>query len=279
LSLLNPLVREDGLEFSELRPFDHKVKLLIDGFKSAGDATAVSVYFRNLQNGPLFVLDTDGKFSPASLLKVPLMMAVLKEAERDPSLLSRKLRNDLPSMVRSDFASHSLKRGELYSVDELLQAMIASSDNDAVVMLRTVVGDEPLNAVFRDFGLVIPEVRAFDDNMTVKEYATFFRVLYNASFLSKAMSQKALQYLAASDFKQGLVAGVPAGTIVAHKFGERTFADTVTRQLHDCGIVYYPSNPYIVCVMTRGSDFTKLSDIIRDISALIHAEVEAHRMP
>lgn len=268
---------EDGLEFSELRPFDHKVMTLIDGFKAAGDAADVAVYFRDLDNGPLFGLGTDAKFAPASLMKVPLMMAVLKEAEADPSLLPRMLRNDAPSPVLSDFNPPLLKPAEEYSVDELLRAMIASSDNDAVVMLRTVVGDEPLNAVFRDFGLVIPEVRTADDNMTVKEYATFFRVLYNASYLSKAMSQKALEYLSASEFKQALVAGVPPGTIVAHKFGERTFADSDTKQLHDCGIVYYRPQPYLACIMTRGDDFAKLSGVIREVSALIYAEVEAHR--
>ena len=112
--------------------------------------------------------------------------------------------------------------------------MIASSDNDAVIMLRTVVGDAPLNDVFRDFGLVIPEVRTLDDSMTVREYSAFFRILYNASYLNKAMSEKALEYLAASEFKQALVAGIPPGVIVAHKYGERSFDDKKSKQLHDC---------------------------------------------
>ena len=43
--------------------------------------------------------------------------------------------------------------------------------------------------------------------------------------------------LSTSDFSDGLVAGVPVGTVVSHKFGERHFVgDADVEQLHDCGI-------------------------------------------
>lgn len=274
--LLNPLLRSDSaVDFTELRPFSYKIRSLVDGHKRAGSATHVSVYFRDLENGPMFGVAVDEKFSPASLLKVPLMMAVLKEAESDPALLGRRLRNDQPELARSDFNGLALERGAEYAVDELLRAMVAASDNNAVILLRTVVGDAPLNAVFRDFGMVIPEVRTLDDSMSVREYAAFFRILYNASYLDKAMSQKGLEYLAASDFKRGLVAGVPPGTVVAHKFGERSFLDSESKQLHDCGIVYHPAQHYVLCVMSRGDDFDELSGVIKDVSAMVYKEVDS----
>jgi len=225
----------------------------------------------------MFGVGVDEKFSPASLLKVPLLMAALKEAEAEPALLSKRLRNDLPELARPDFNGVALERGKEYTVDEVLRAMITASDNNAVIMLRTVISDAALNAVFRDFGLVIPEVRTMDDSMTVREYASFFRILYNASYLDRSMSEKALQYLTATNFKGGLVAGVPPGTRVAHKFGERSFYDSETKQLHDCGIVYHPAQHYSLCVMSRGDDFVKLSAVIADISALIYNEVESQR--
>jgi len=278
--LLNPMLAADpDIDFKELRPFNHKIRALVEERKRAGLATHVSVYFRDLENGPMFGVNVDEKFSPASLLKVPLMMAVLKEAEKDPGLLSRRLRNDRPELARSDYNGRALERGKEYAVDELLRAMIVASDNNAVILLRTVVGDEALNAVFRDFGMIIPEVRPLDDSMTVREYASFFRILYNASYLDRALSQKALAYLADSDFKAGLVAGVPPGTVVAHKFGERSFYDSRTKQLHDCGIVYHPSRPYVLCVMSRGDDFVRLSGVIKDVSSLISKEVDSQYKP
>jgi hypothetical protein len=83
-------------------------------------------------------------------------------------------------------------------------------------------------------------------------------------------SEQALGLLTTTDFTQGLVAGVSATTTVAHKFGEQTDTDTngqvIDRELHDCGIVYYPNNPYFLCVMTKGQDFSTLAKIISGIS-------------
>lgn len=275
--LLNPLLRDPGVEFTEMRPFEYKVQQLVDERKKAGDAKQVAVYFRDLENGPLFGLSMSEPFSPASLMKVPMMMATLKEAEKNPALLSLKVRNDKPVMARSDLDVSPLKRGEEYTVDELLRAMIADSDNDALIMLRTVVPTEALNQVFQDFGFIIPEVRAMDDSMTVREYAAFFRILYNASYLNKESSQRALDYLSKSRFTRALAAGVPPGVVVAHKYGERSFDDVSTKQLHDCGIVYHPDEPYVLCVMTRGEDFDKLAGVIRDVSSLVYREVDAQQ--
>jgi beta-lactamase class A len=69
------------------------------------------------------------------------------------------------------------------------------------------------------------------------------------------------------------VAGVPAGISVANKFGERELADG-TRQLHDCGIVYHPERPYVLCVMTKGASFEQLSRTVADVSQLVYREID-----
>jgi hypothetical protein len=74
-----------------------------------------------------------------------------------------------------------------------------------------------------------------------------------------------------STFKDGLVAGVPEGTIVAQKFGERSLE--TGQQLHNCGIVYVPSQPYLLCVMTQGTNVASLRSVIRDISAITYRAV------
>jgi len=72
----------------------------------------------------------------------------------------------------------------------------------------------------------------------------FFRVLYNATYLSSDSSEHALSLLNLPDFPQGIEATVPKGVAVAQKFGERSvFTSTGAvdhRELHDCGIIYYP---------------------------------------
>ena len=153
--------------------------------------------------------------------------------------------------------------------------MIVHSDNAALFVLLSHVNPAALDGIYKELLISAPDSLKPDDWLTVREYSSFFRVLYNASYLNKAMSEKALSLLSQIDFQNGIVAGVPAGTTVAHKFGERRLAGGAQAQLHDCGIVYYPRQPYLLCVMTRGDDLSKLADVIKDISAAVHREVDA----
>lgn len=274
--LINPILDvEPNIEFRELRPFKHKVEQFVGEVKRSGRATHVSVYFRDLNNGPLFGIDEKEKFSPASLLKVPLLMAALRRAGRDPALLDLRLRYQPEDIVEATVGEKTLDTNRDYSLDELLRAMIANSDNNAAVLVRRTVGPAEMDEVYRDLGIVIPKVRGPGDSMTVREYATFFRILYNAAYLDKDRSQKALEYLAASEFKSGIVAGVPPGVVVAHKYGERSFPDSPLRQMHDCGIVYYRPEPYVLCIMTRGADTAELTKVLRDASRLVYDEVSS----
>ena len=49
--------------------------------------------------------------------------------------------------------------------------------------------------------------------------------------------------------------------------------DQNIRQLHDCGIIYYPNNTYLLCIMTRGKDFKQLESVIAGISKTVYEVV------
>jgi hypothetical protein len=68
-----------------------KTKKIIDSHIAKKDVDLVSLYLRDLNNGPWMAINGENKFSPASLLKVPLMMAYFKLAEEDEALLNKKL--------------------------------------------------------------------------------------------------------------------------------------------------------------------------------------------
>lgn len=278
--LTHPILDIDpDYEFREYRPFRHKVEALIEEAKKKGDITDASVYFRDLDNGPVIGIRDSAPFRPASLLKLPIMVAYLKARETDPGVLRRRLTyhpRPRPRVAVPYYApSVTLKPGEGYSIDELLTAMISRSDNAAVHTLLPDMTVADYRKVHADLGLPRPNTNDADDPVSVRAYASFFRILYNASYLSREMSERALRYLAASEFPHGLRAGVPAGTTVAHKFGEHYGQDV--RQLHDCGIVYHPRSPYVLCVMTKGGDFAKMAGVIADVSRLVYGRVDAAR--
>lgn len=280
-SLIHPLLDVDyPIAFHELKPFRDKITAFIEGQVANKKAAEVSVYFRDLNNGYWTGIDERREFSPASLLKVPLMMTVMRESEADPGLLGRIVTYDAASAdaFRSSGdvpQQDPITVGQSYSVAELVRRMLANSDNGAAVAITGVVAREALEKTYSDLGLKLSLDPAAPGALSVKQYATFFRILYNASYLSKSASQKALEMLASSSFKRGLVAGVPEGVAVAHKFGERQVDGASLLQFHDCGIVYHPKEHYLLCVMTRGGRTEELQEVISGVSRLVFDEVDS----
>lgn len=262
----------------ELRPFQDEINALVGKLIEARTADRISVYFRDLDNGPWFGIREDETYTPASLLKVPVVIAALAQAERDPAFLAREVRfYGLPGgPIRGGYVPEdTLAAGRTYTVEDLVHRTAALSDSTAVALLAQQLDPELLGRVFTDLGLP-PEYAVLKGPAAISAriYGQLFRVLYNASYLGPELSDLALTHFAGSTFTQGLVGGVPAGTVVAHKFGILALPwQKGAGQLHDCGIVYHPSRPYFLCVMTEGGDVDRLAAGIREISRAVHDEV------
>lgn len=239
----------------------------------------IALYYRDLKNGPAFGINEQSQYSPASLLKVPLMIAYYKYAENDPNIFEKEIsfNNASPTFTQKFQPGKHIELGNKYTIRQLMESMIKYSDNEATNLLFQNMNSDDLNSIFNDLGINAPDLYNPDNSISVKDYASFFRILYNASYLNRNFSEQALDLLSTVDYKNGLVAGVPTETLISHKFGERESLSEdkqVVRQLHDCGIVYHPSRPYLICIMTRGKNFENLSDIIVKVSKIIHQEVD-----
>ncbi len=279
--LTNPLLDCDSYENTgivKLIPLKSEIESIRQSAIDNGNITEMSVYYRDLGNGSWVGVNLDEKFAPASLLKVPVMIAYLKKAEKDPTIFQKTITiQDNPNISKLTQEIHPIryaKVGETYTVEELINLMISSSDNVAKYGLTQQLEQNSVGEVFVDLGLVLPKTNIEDNFMSVRDYSTFFRVLYNATYLNREMSEKALSYLTKNDYDNGLRSGLPANMVIASKFGERSIEDEKTgkviHQLHDCGIVYFQNNPYIACVMTRGESFEKMGSIIGDVSRAIY---------
>lgn len=288
-SYINPLLACESAErreASQLEPVKKTVEGIVADALRTKDAAAVSVYF-DQRDGNWIGVNTGEKYFPASLLKVPLMMAIYKKAETEPAFLSKKIRygghdeGDFNAMEY--FApTDTIRVGQTYTIGELTERMIVHSDNNTLPFLVNQLTNQEIEDVLNDLGvqIVFGTQEQRSDFVTVKTYANFFRTLYNGSYLNRAMSERALEVLSKAEFRSGLTGPVPPHIAVAYKFGERGVnadrGDTPSeRELHDCGIVYYPGHPYLLCVMTKGADFERLSAVIREISSRVYEEVDA----
>jgi beta-lactamase class A len=240
-------------------------------------ATRVSVWVRDLTSLQWASTDESERYAPASLLKVPIMIAYYKLAEIQPTFLSTKL-TYTPSTAASDAtqdfpSATDLVPGQQYTVDELINHMIIDSDNNAAALLLSHLDPAIYANTLVDLGIQIPGNMKNFDFVTVKSYGAIFRTLYNVTYLNHDYSEKALDLLTQVSFK-GIADPLPPSTTVAHKFGERQILNSdgtvQTRELHDCGIIYKNAKPYTLCVMTEGTDFNSLLNVIQDLSMVAY---------
>lgn len=279
---INPLlacdVANDVLSDPEIVTFKNQVEQFLNTRMDKRWAARVSVYYRELNDGHWFSIGDTEKFTPASLRKVPLMIALLKQAEKADGLLDRQVKFDLANdynLNQNIKPSKTLVSGKSYSIRDLIYRMIVYSDNNAFTFLTKIVDPVQFDKVYTTVNFQNPRSLKEDDFLSIQTYESFFRVLFNASYLSREVSDWALEILSKSEFRTGLVAGVPPTVTVSHKFGEKSNESDGTVQLHDCGIIYYPNHPYLLCVMSQGPDFELLDNVIAEISRISYSAVDA----
>jgi beta-lactamase class A len=267
---------------TELAPFRYKIKALIDEKITKNEVRTASVYFRDLNNGNWFGIGEKEKFSPKSLLKLPLMMAYFKWAESNPLVLRKRLTYNTPQRSSDQEHAEARKRlepGNQYSVNDLIFRMIVEDNNDAYSLLFANIPAPKIDNVFKDLNVEY-DPHNDDDSLSLRAFASFYRVLFNASYLNEEMSEKALRYLARSSLKHGMASGIPLNIGIASKFGERTVKivengkETELQQMHEFGIIYHPRRPFLIGIMARGDDLNSLTKIIRDITSLVYEEVD-----
>lgn len=269
-------VKENYFNTKLTKRISSYINSVIDGEK----VRDVSVYYRDLTNGSWTGVNQDDQYAPASLMKVPVMIAVYKKAENDVSILSKQLYYDGSIDLNKEEAippQKSIIPGRYYSVSELIMYMINYSDNNATMLLLKLISAKEFSNIYSDLGIPQPpQGGGTVDYLSARLYARFFRVLYNATYLNQEYSLKAMELLDNPDFPEGILSGVPEGTEVANKFGERTIfkakGGVDYRELHDCGMVYDDGSPYLLCIMTKGIDFATLEKIIKTISGIVYTE-------
>lgn len=279
LMLTNPNLAQgpirESFTINERQKLTSQLLALLEQKKKTGLVSEASIYFRDLNNGPWLGINEDLKFSPASLLKVPLAMAYFHTAENAPDLLSREIEFIGPRGITIAHypPRQPLELERIYSVSNLLSRMLEDSDNDATAILGQYLPVEQAQEVYKDLG--VQTVADYDTYVIdVRSYASFLRILFNASYLSQDDSEEVLDMLTRSRFTAGLKAGVPSDIKIAHKFGERTLDGAKEiNQLHDCGIVYVPQRPYILCVMTQGKNYEQLAAFIEEVSRQVYSAI------
>jgi beta-lactamase class A len=227
------------------------------------------------------------RFHAASTMKVPVMIELFREADR------RRIRLEDTMIVTNQF--HSIvdgspyelsatadSDGEVYkaigrplSLRALCEAMITVSSNLAANNLIEKLGARNIQATTDRLGAAgmqvlrgVEDQKAFDKGLNnttdAAGLATLMRKLGRGEVINKRASAEMIEILKRQQFNSGIPAGLPSGTVVAHKTGN------ITRIHHDAAVVY-AKRPYVLVILVRGIDDLKVSArLMAEIATIVN---------
>lgn len=227
-----------------LQPIREKYRDIVE--KNGPDS--ISLYFEYLNTGANISINPDLRILPASLIKVPLAMAVMKKIERGEWLLSNELvmMKDDRDIKWGDV--HKRPIGSTITIQTLIEEMLLNSDNTAYRILYRNMSFDDLQDVLITLGL--EDLFNEEGKMSAKEYTRLMRALYASTYLDAKYSQFLLDILAKTSYDEYLGQGIPDTVKFSHKIGENIEEQVIS----DSGIVYIDGRSYLISVMIDYKD-------------------------
>lgn len=154
--------------------------------------------------------------------------------------------------------------GQRVAVGEAVRLMVGISDNTAALALLRRIGIDAVNAGYRQFGLAHTAVYADarPDRTTAADTAALLAALVTGRLAGPTATHQMLDLLARGQPQAWIRAGLPPGTLVAHKRGQ------LPGVRDDAAIVYGAGGPYVLLVLSNTLGDETAAD--QAIAALAH---------
>lgn len=279
-------VSSDGLtlDIQELR------KRLEREIKESG--AEVGLAFKDLESGESLLIRADVMMHAASLMKVPVMMEVFRQAEKGKFQLDEKIlvKNDFKSIVDGSLYSLTVtddydddiyqRIGEELSIRELVHRMITVSSNLATNILIELVDAQNVMRTLGELGIQnmkvlrgVEDIKAYEQGLNNRTDAlSMMQVMLSiaqGSATSEDACEEMIEILSQQKFRAKIPAGIPDGIRVGNKTG------SITRIDHDAAIVFPKGRrPYVLVVLTRGIENREEAEgLIAGLSKIIYKRV------
>ena len=269
---------------SDIQPLIEKLENAI-----AISGAEVSIVFEDLETDETIEINAEKMMHAASLMKVPVMIEVFRQAEQGKFSLDEKIAvtNEFKSIV--DGSPYSLTAagdsdediyryiGKDMSLRDLVVRMITVSSNLAANVLIERVGVENVMDTLTKLGIHgmkvlrgVEDIKAYEKGLNNRTNATGMALVMQSIARGKAGAGEAceqmIDILSRQKYRAKIPAGIPPGVKVANKTG------SITRIDHDGAIVFPEGRkPYILVVMTRGIEKREDAEkLIAELSKMVY---------
>lgn len=274
--------------YAQVAHLENSIDSICTEYLNQSKVKAISVQFIDLRSRLEFTIHPEKRYIPASLLKIPVLIAGFKLEEIRAGSLNDVLvlsnHNDENFNINlEENKGYGYPSGEKYNLQNLLRIMAGYSDNRATISIMNyldAVAPNFIEKVEADLDASIPS--GIDNNsefIQIGHFAPMLDALFSCTYLSQEHSKAALRMLSASSYSQGFRFSIPKQIPIAHKFGVRFNVTEMNPefpiQLHEVGIIYHPTHPFILSVMTKGSSIEPLRAALREIAKTCYGMAES----
>jgi beta-lactamase class A len=267
-------------------------KAEIETLIAASKAEVVGVAVHDIESKQTLLLNERVSMHAASTMKLPVMMELFRLADakklglREPVEIKNKFYSIVDGseyrLSKSDDSDEEMynRIGQKMPVSDLINHMITMSSNLATNILIETARPEHIMNLMRELGANdirvlrgVEDQKAFDagknNTTTAHDLMLLLRAIAENKFLNKKACEQMIAILSAQHFNEGIPAGLPTATKVAHKTGD------ITKHNHDAAIVYPPGRkPYVVVILTKGiAEHRRSSKLIAEISRVVYQAI------
>ena len=227
----------------------------------------VGIYYKNLVTGLEFGVRADEAFGAASVIKLPLLLHVLREADAGRMRMDEVLTVSGADKVPICGALTLFTGDVPADVRTLCRLMISISDNTATNKLIDYAAIPGAQAGFAAMGLRVTQLtrKLFDRSASAKglrnviglrEMGMLLEQLWRGAFVSEAVSREAMDMLLLQQVDHKLNGKICGEVSIAHKTGED---DALS---NDVGVVM-GRQPFVVCFAGEDTDVYRWEDLMR----------------
>ena len=216
----------------------------------------------------------DKPFVSASIIKLAILGTLLDQAQSGVLLLDDMVTVSPSDIVGGTGVIQTSGAGESYTYRQLAAYMIQDSDNIATNLIIDAVGMPAVNEYASEIGLTqtvlnrrMMDFAAGDENYTsANDVARMLQLIYQGKLVSPDVSEFVLDLLKGQHDDAGLLEGLPAGSVFAHKTG------TLDGVFNDGGIALAP-NPYVMVVLSSDTERSQAQACMVDIAQAADAAI------
>jgi beta-lactamase class A len=209
------------------------------------DLPSYSVVVQHLADGRSAAVGAASVYNAASLFKLEVLLQVYRQRDEGEIDFSQELEltEEYVEYDLNTLELLGLEEGDLITVADAISAMIVVSDTPTAVMLQDLVGPVRIEQMLRSLGLSETYYNT-DLPTSARDMALLIRAIATGDGVSDGSRLEMLSLLLQERIREGIPAGVPADTAVAHKTGN------LINATHDVAIVWGPGGPYVIAVLS-----------------------------